>query len=279
MEDRLRTSSTFWSTSTTGRRARSSPSAHLTASSTLVRGDPESPAAFRRRLLLDAAYQLTRGTGDHRRLGGVLLAEAFTRVQRAYIAPSCFAGDFGPTRQRHPFHPRRPPGSGQREEADDGPQPACRARQLAAERDRAARRSTTQHWTNRSVSLPTDSFAEESPSIRRYRRLVFTKEMVGRDRRPRFVEATDTSLPALRERLGRAGWEFATLVSDVARRDAWDTAFVDATCDPPVSFTFGAAVAHVLTRDSYRRQVVAAALRERGIDVAADPIAWERKGD
>jgi hypothetical protein len=39
-----------------------------------------------------------------------------------------------------------------------------------------------------------------------------------------------------------------------ARRDAWDTAFVDATCDPPVSFTFGAAVAHVLTRDSYRRQ-------------------------
>jgi hypothetical protein len=46
-----------------------------------------------------------------------------------------------------------------------------------------------------------------------------------------------------------------------------------------VSFTFGAAVAHVLTRDSYWRQVVAAALRERGIDVAADPIAWERKGD
>ena len=58
-----------------------------------------------------------------------------------------------------------------------------------------------------------------------------------------------------------------------------DTAFVDATCDPPVSFTFGAAVAHVLTRDSYRRQVAAAALRARGIDVAADPIAWERKGD
>jgi GNAT superfamily N-acetyltransferase len=73
----------------------------------------------------------------------------------------------------------------------------------------------------------------------------------------------------LRKRLVSAGSEFATLVSDVARRDAWDTAFVDATCDPPVSFTFGAAVAHVLTRDSYRRQVVAAALRERGIDVAA----------
>ena len=131
------------------------------------------------------------------------------------------------------------------------------------------------------VSPPTDSFTEDSPSIRSMlNRLVFTKEMWsaaigGRE----YVEATDTSLPALRERLARAGSEFATLVSDVARRDAWDTAFVDATCDPPESFTFGAAVAHVLTRDSYRRQVVAAALRERGIDVAADPIAWERKGD
>jgi GNAT superfamily N-acetyltransferase len=131
------------------------------------------------------------------------------------------------------------------------------------------------------VSPPTDSFAEDSPSIRSMlNRLVFTKEMwsaaIGGHE---FEEATDTSLCALRERLARAGSEFATLVSDVARRDAWDTAFVDATCDPPVSFTFGAAVAHVLTRDSYRRQVVAAALRERGIDVAADPIAWERKGD
>ena len=133
------------------------------------------------------------------------------------------------------------------------------------------------------VSPPTDSFTEDSPSIRSMlNRLVFTKEMwsaaIG-GREYVDAEATDTSLPALRERLAHAGSEFATLVSDVARRDAWDTAFVDATCDPPESFTFGAAVAHVLTRGSYRRQVVAAALRERGIDVAADPIAWERKGD
>lgn len=80
----------------------------------------------------------------------------------------------------------------------------------------------------------------------------------------------------MQERLSHAGSEFVELVSDVARRNAWDTAFVDATCDPPQSFTFGGAVAHVLAWDSYRRQVVAAALRERGIDdLSADPIAWE----
>jgi len=31
--------------------------------------------------------------------------------------------------------------------------------------------------------------------------------------------------------------------------------------------------------DSHRRQIVAAALRERGVEVSADPIAWQRMGD
>jgi len=131
------------------------------------------------------------------------------------------------------------------------------------------------------VNPPTDSFAEDSPTIRSMlNRLVFTKEMwsaaiSGRE----FVESDETSLAALRKRLAQAGAEFASLVEDIARRNAWDTAFVDATCDPPQSFTFGGAVAHVLTRDAYRWQVAAAALRARGINVVADPIAWERKGD
>ena len=73
-----------------------------------------------------------------------------------------------------------------------------------------------------------------------------------------------------------SGREFAELVRGIRNRNASDTAFVDATCEPPESFTFGGAVAHVLTWDSYRRHVVAAALREHGVDVSADPIAWER---
>jgi hypothetical protein len=129
------------------------------------------------------------------------------------------------------------------------------------------------------VEPRTQAFAEESPTIRSMlNRLVFTKEMWSAAISGRaFVEATDTSVIALRERLDLAGAEFVELVEDVARRNAWDTAFVDATCDPPKSFTFGGAVAHVLSWDSYRRQVVAAALRERGIDdLSPDPISWEQ---
>ena len=89
------------------------------------------------------------------------------------------------------------------------------------------------------VNPPTDSFAEDSPTIRSMlNRVVFTKEMwsaaiSGRE----FVESDETSLAALRKRLAQAGAEFASLVEDIARRNAWDTAFVDATCDPPETFT------------------------------------------
>jgi AraC family transcriptional regulator len=251
----------------------------------------ESPAAFRRRLLLErAAYELTRDTpATDAGLGaGYSSLEAFTRAfRRAYgVAPSRFAGDF---RADAPngihFHPPGGllvPGDERRQTMDLTTRLVEHDNWLAEQLiDAASTLDDTALDEPVPVSPPTDSFTEDSPSIRSMlNRLVFTKEMWsaaigGRE----YVEATDTSLPALRERLAHAASEFATLVSDVARRDAWDTAFVDATCDPPESFTFGAAVAHVLTRDSYRRQVVAAALRERGIDVAADPIAWERKGD
>lgn len=251
----------------------------------------ESPAAFRRRLLLErAAYALTRRTPatDAAFGAGYSSLEAFTRAfRRAYgVAPSRFAGDF---RADAPngihFHPPGGllvPGDERRHTMDLTTRLVEHDNWLAERLIDAAKALDDAALDEPvPVSPPTDSFPEDSPSIRSMlNRLVFTKEMWsaaigGRE----LVEATDTSLPALRERLARAGAEFATLVSDVARRDAWDTAFVDATCDPPESFTFGAAVAHVLTRDSYRRQVVAAALRERGVDVAADPIAWERRGD
>ena len=46
---------------------------------------------------------------------------------------------------------------------------------------------------------------------------------------------------------------------------------------PPETFTFGGAVAHVVTWDSYRRQVLIGALAERGADVSGlgDPIHWD----
>ena len=250
----------------------------------------ESPAAFRRRLLLErAAWELTSGTPATEAAFGAGYAslEAFSRAfRRAYgVAPSQFDGEF---RADAPngihFHPPGGllvPGDERRHTMD------LTARLIEhdnwlAERliDPAATLDEATLDEPVVVNPTTDSFAEDSPTIRSMlNRLVFTKEMWsaaigGKD----FVESVDTSLPGMRDRLQRAGSEFATLVQRVAQRNAWDTAFVDATCDPPETFTFGGAVAHVLSRDAYRRQVVAAALRERGVDVAADPIAWERKG-
>ena len=65
---------------------------------------------------------------------------------------------------------------------------------------------------------------------------------------------------------------------DPGDRGAWDTAFVDAVCDPPETFTFGGMVAHVLTWSAHRRYVTIGALCRLGVDVVSgDPIEWERR--
>ena len=84
-------------------------------------------------------------------------------------------------------------------------------------------------------------------------------------------DAGYSSLEAFSRAFGRAYGEAPSRY-----RGDWDTAFVDATCDPPESFSYGGAVAHVLTWNAHRRQILAGTLRERGLVVEdADPIRWE----
>lgn len=110
-------------------------------------------------------------------------------------------------------------------------------------------------------------------------RLVYSKEiwtaaLAGRDQ----PERGGTSIEELRDRHERSGEEFAGAVRDIRDRNAWDTAFVDALCDPPETFTFGGMVAHVLTWSAHRRQVIVGALRNFGADVGTgDPIEWKRR--
>jgi AraC family transcriptional regulator len=56
------------------------------------------------------------------------------------------------------------------------------------------------------------------------------------------------------------------------------THVVDALCGPPVSFTFGSVIAHILTVSMSRRQTVVNVLRELGVTdgETRDPIEWER---
>jgi AraC family transcriptional regulator len=254
----------------------------------------ESPGRFRRRLLLErAAWQLASGrvsvteAAFEANYGST---EAFTRAfQRAY---GCTPSRYRATAPRgfrlsapngvH-FHPPGGlfvPGGPTRRRSMD-----------LTERQLEHDLWLTHRLLDSAASLPEpvlddrlelDPLAHEpgEPTIRGLLyRLVFTKEMwtaaiAGRA----LPEDGDASLDGLRQRLAAAGGEFVQLVRDVRDRREWDAGFVDALCDPPESFTYSAAVSHVLTFSAYRRQLVIEHLRRLGADdvPSGDPIEWER---
>jgi hypothetical protein len=123
-------------------------------------------------------------------------------------------------------------------------------------------------------------FEGAEPDVRSMlERIVFTKEVWtaaigGRDIPPR----DQRSIEALQARLAVVEPQFTALVRRIRDRNEWDDAFVDALCTPPVSFTFGSVIAHILTVSVVRRQTVIGVLRELGVaDVESrDPIEWER---
>jgi AraC family transcriptional regulator len=255
----------------------------------------ESPAAFRRRLLLErAAFELgTTGLSVTEVAfdAGYASPEAFTRAfRRSFgVTPSAFRTR-GTTEFRAAapngvhFHPPGGllvPGDGQRRKPMD-------LTDRLVEHDNWAARLLIENAAQLpgqalvepvALDLSPYAFGKQERSLRAMlNRLVFTKEMwtatiAGRG----FTESSDLSLEGMRTRLERAAGDFACLVRDIRDRGAWDTAFVDATCDPPETFTFGGAVAHVLALDAYRQQAIAGALRARGVETAwPDPLAWER---
>ena len=123
-------------------------------------------------------------------------------------------------------------------------------------------------------------FEGPEPDVRTMlERIVFTKEVWtaaigGRDIPPR----GDCRIAGLQARLAVVQPQFTALVRRIRDRNEWDDAFVDALCTPPVSFTFGSVIAHILTVSVVRRQTVIGALRDLGIADAEtrDPIEWER---
>ncbi len=260
----------------------------------LVRaGIGEAPAAFRRRLLLErAAWQLGRGASVTAAglEAGYDAIEAFSRAfTRAHgVPPSRFAGAPRDFRLAAPngihFHPPGGlllPG-----------QPRTTTMDLS---DRLVEHD---HWhtarlLEQAATLSDDAldrhlrpglivhdFEGPEPDVRTMlERIVFTKEVWtaaigGRDIPPR----DDRSIAALQARLAVVQPQFTALVRRIRDRNEWDDAFVDALCTPPVSFTFGSVIAHILTVSVVRRQTVISVLRELGVRDAEtrDPIEWER---
>jgi AraC-like DNA-binding protein len=252
----------------------------------------ESPTAFRRRLLLErAAHQLTTGMSvlEAAVTAGYGSSEGFSRAFRRSFgeAPSRFRGSFRlPAPNGIHFHPPGGllvPGDEHRRDTMDLTERMVEHDLWLTGRLLDAAESVENRLDERIEVAPKAPYAfpAESPTAREMLdRLIFSKEtwtaaIAGMGAPP----AGGTGMAELRERFERSGQKWRQVVADVRARGAWDTVFVDATCDPPESFTYGAMVAHVLTWSAHRRHVAIGALRALGAeDVGSgDPIEWERR--
>ena len=256
-------------------------------------GIGEPPATFRRRLLLErAAWQLQHGASVTAAAleAGYEAVEAFSRAfSRAHgLAPSRFASEGRDFRVAAPnsihFHP--PCGL------------LLPGQPRSTHMDLSDRLVEHDHWhtvrlLEQAATLPDEvldrharpglivhSFEGPEPDVRTMLdRVIFTKEVWtaaigGRE----FATERDVSIAGQQARLAAVQPQFTALVRRVRERNEWDDVFVDALCTPPVSFTFGSVIAHILTVSVIRRQTIVDVLRELGVaDVEArDPIEWER---
>ena len=248
----------------------------------------ETPAALRRRLLLErAAWQLRSGAAtpsEAAATAGYGSLAAFSRAfSRAYgVPPSEFAGapELDAPNGIH-FHP--PAGlliPGAREPV---------ARRDLTDRMVSHHLARVRELLEAAATLPAEAlerplrpgfeatwFEGEEPSAARHggaARLHDRDLERGDDRRAGAREdrrrrsyAASTARRRVFERVARS----------IRDRGAWDDAFVDALCEPPQSFTYGGVVSHILSYGAVRREALASVLTELGATVPpGDPILWE----
>jgi AraC family transcriptional regulator len=255
----------------------------------------EAPGALRRRLLLErAAWRLTRSQSsatDVALEAGYDSLGAFTRAfGRAFGAPPSAYRAQPPASYRLPapngvhFHP-----PGGLELSDPR-----RRNTIMDLTDRLVAHNLwlTRQLLERAAQLPdealdrpldlgqTDVEELREPNLRGLlNHLVFEKETWTAGIKGRAVdEQAPTTIDALQRRLDVIEPEFRDLVRDIGARGEWDRSFIDASCDPPETFTLGGAIAHVITFSAHRRELALGALRSLGVtDLGyGDPIEWER---
>ncbi|GLZ78663.1 AraC family transcriptional regulator [Actinorhabdospora filicis] len=91
--------------------------------------------------------------------------------------------------------------------------------------------------------------------------------------RPAPAEGGD-SISALAERYGKAGPEWRGLARTALEGGRSGETFIDATCEPARTFTYGGSVAHLLHYGTLHRCLVIGALRAEGVEglPVSDPI-------
>jgi AraC-like DNA-binding protein len=248
----------------------------------------ETPAALRRRLLLErAAWQLqTRAAkpSEAAATAGYRSLAAFSRAFKgAYgVPPSEFAGapELDAPNGIH-FHP--PAGlliPGAREPV---------ARRDLTDRMVSHHLARVRELLEAAATLPAEALerrlrpgfvavwfeGEEQSAAQMGERLVFTLEVwnAAITGEPMPAKTTDDLL----RRFDRAARTFSRVARAIRDRGAWDDAFVDALCEPPQSFTYGGVISHILSYGAIRREALASVLMELGATVpsSGDPIEWE----
>lgn len=257
-------------------------------------GIGEAPATFRRRLLLErAAWQLGRGATvtDAALAAGYEAVEAFSRAfTRAHgVPPSRFAGEPRDFRLAAPnaihFHPPGGlvlPGQPRTTSSMDLSDRLVEHDHWHTVRllEQAATLSDAQLDKPVRPGFTVHAFEGPEPDLRTMlHRVIFTKEVWvsaigGRD----FPKDLDQTIAGQQARLAAVQPQFAALVRRIRDRNEWDDAFVDALCEPPVSFTFGSVIAHILQVSMQRRFTIVEVMRELGVAEVEtrDPIEWER---
>jgi AraC-like DNA-binding protein len=244
----------------------------------------ETPAAMRRRLLLErAAWQLGRtrqaitDVAFDAHYGSL---EAFTRAfRRAFkISPSLYRR-MGATHVHLPapnaIHFCAPASSSEGESMDlydifAGAE-SFHVRKLLEQA-----RGLTDVQLDKRLDKPARAFPwpTAAQSLRELlRRLVVTKELWTAALTGGTLPDLDAEPPgqrtpeALLTRLQAADVQFDRILTDVRNRNAWSDTFVDALCEPPETFSFGGMFAHVITFNTYQRLLALDVMRQLGVKV------------
>jgi AraC family transcriptional regulator len=263
----------------------------------------ETPAAMRRRLLLErAAYQLGHsGTSvtDIALDANYGSLEAFTRAfRRAFrTSPSIYR------RLRDPhFHLPAPnkihffaPGLSMAGPSITGPTTR------GGDMDLFDRFAGNDSWHTRRLleyagtladeqldrPLPTVvellPWRESNKTLRQLlENIIFTKEvwtaaLAGTEMDVSGTPISQRSPQAMLERLEKTDSELHRILGDIRNRSSWDDTFVDALCEPAETFTYGGVFAHIMTFNAHRRLMALDALRQLGVPTEGfgDPMEYE----
>jgi AraC family transcriptional regulator len=256
----------------------------------------ETPAAMRRRLLLErAAFQLRNTTASVTEIAfdaNYNSLEAFTRAFRKAFrtSPSLY-------RRMRLGHFHLPASNGIHFLAAGSPLKG------AIEMDLFDRFAGNDTWhtrklleyastlTDEQLDRPLNSVVEILPwreSAKTLRQIleniVFTKEVwtaaLSGTALPNLegTPMSERSAAAMLRRLEKTDVEFHRIFRDVGNRGRWDDTFVDSLCEPPETFTFGGVFAHIISFNAHRRLMALDALRQMGVRVQGfgDPIEYER---